>query len=441
MLTRKHQTIASGASAAFVGQLLSYGLALLGTLVVSRALGPAGRGEMAVAITAAGSFFAITHLSVDLSATYFFARRLLALRTIARVMSSLALLAGPVALLLQLAFFLAARDSVFGGIATAPILLAAATVPISIHLAWMLVLFQLGEHLSWSQTALVTSAALQLAGVITLALLGDLTVGTAVGVYAVQIGCSWVLHLIAGRSFLSLAPSRDRPVIREVARYALRLHPGYLFWFLLLRVDVLFVNGVLGTREAGLYAVAVIIAEVVLLLANPITAAVLPVQSMQETPAAAALTFKAVRLNLLLATALSLSLAATMWILIPLVFGASFTPAYTAVLSLLPGVVAMAGYRPLYNLLLRQDRAQRLTALSGAAFATNIVLNLMLLHPLGIVGAGVASSLSYIALTGCFVAWGLSAGKLTLRQALLPRRGDLESIRRQARLLLRRPAR
>lgn len=432
------QSIASGALASFLGQLATYGFALTGTLLVARALGPEGRGEMAVAITAATSFFAVSHLSIDLSATYFFARRLLSLDMIGRVMATVALVMAPVALLLQLGFFLATRDSVFAGVDSTAVLIAAATVPVTIHLVWLIALFQLGERLVRSQAASVTSAALQLTGVGILAVTNRLTLTTAMLLYAGNATCTWLLHVLWGRSFLSLKPTRNFSAVRAMAGYALRLHPGYLFWFLLLRADILLVNALLGTREAGLYSIAVIVAEMILLLSAPIAVAVLPVQSLHEGAAAASLTFKAVRFNLLLAACLALGFAVTMPFLIPLVFGPSFGSSYGAMLALLPGVVAMAGYRPLYNWLLKQGRPGRATAICAAAFGANLVLNLVLLPSLGTVGAGVASSLAYTGLTVTFLAWGLRVAGATLGEALRPRREDLDSIRRFARVLDRR---
>jgi len=431
--TGRKQSIASGAIVAFLGQLSSYTLAFTGTLLVSRALGPQGRGQMAVAITAATSFFAVSHLSVDLSATYMFARRRLELGTISRVMATLALIVAPIALLLQAGFFLGARDTVFEGVDPAAVLIAALTVPFAIHLVWLMVLFQLSERLLRSQIASVIAAALQLAGVGILAVTGRLTVVTALLLYAGNTVSAWLLHVIWGRRWLSLVPARDVSAIQRVVGYAIRLHPGYLFWFLLLRSDILLVNALLGTRQAGLYSIAVLVAEMILLLSAPIAVAVLPVQSLQDDAAAAALTFKAVRFNVFLAALLAGGFAVAMPLVIPLVFGPSFAPAYGAMLALLPGVVAMAGYRPLYNWLLREGRAATSTAICASAFLVNIALNVVLLPWLGIVGAGVASSLAYAGLTIGFLVWGLRVSGLTLRAALRPTLEDVESIRRLVR--------
>jgi len=417
---------------AFGGQLVIHGLALLGTLVVSRALGPTGRGEFAVALAAATSFAAVSFISLEFANTYFLAQKRLGLRTIARVATTAALLIAPAALLLQLGFFLGTRDTVFSGVGAVAVLVAALTVPVSVHLNWLIGLFQLGDRLVHSQAAMVAGAAAQFVGIVGLALVGRLTVVTALLLYALKVVVVWVLHLLWGSRFLSLRPSRDRSAVRRVMAYGLRLHPAFLLWFLLLRVDILLVNTVLGTRAAGLYSITVVVGEVILILATPVAAAVLPAQAAGDIGQSTALTFKAVRINCSLAAASALLFAATMWLLIPLVFGSGFAPAYGALLTLLPGIVCMAAYRPLYNWLLRDGRAGRMAAITGTAFAANVMLNLLLLPVVGIVGAGIASSVAYAGLAAALVAWGLRLSSLGVREALLPRREDLESFRRLA---------
>lgn len=435
MKEQPQQTIARGATTAFGAQLMSSAFALLGTLVVSRALGPDGRGQMAVALAASTSFWAMCQLSLEFSNTYFFAQKLADLRTIARLTSSAALLVAPVALALQLVFFVATRDSVFSGVETAAALIAAATVPISIHLNWLMNLYQLGARLVRSQLALVVGAALQFIGIIVLALLGQITVVSALLLYAANVIGAWLLHLVWGRSFLSITPVLEPSRIRRIMVYGLRLHPSFLFWFLLLRVDILLVNVLLSTVEAGLYSIATIVAETVLLLSLPIAAAVLPVQSAQGIQQAAGVTFKAVRFNCLLTASLSLTFAASMWLLIPMVFGEGFAPAYGPMLTLLPGMIAMGAYRPLYTWLVREQRARRLAAISGLAFVANVVLNIMLLPTLGTIGAGLASSLAYTGLTAALVVWGLRLGEVSARDALLFQRADVDTLRRHARLI------
>ncbi len=430
------RTIASTAAVAFAGQLLTHALALLGTLIISRALGPSGRGELAVALAAATSFAAVCFISLEFANTYFFAQKQLDLRAIARVATTAALLLAPAALLLQFVFFVGARDTVFAGVGTVAVLVAALTVPFSMHLNWLMGLFQLGSRLVRSQAAMAAGAAAQFIGAVVLALIGQLTVVTALLLYALKVAVAWLLHLVWGASFLTLRPSRDRSVVARVMTYGLRLHPAFLLWFLLLRVDILLVNAVLGTRAAGLYSITVVVAEVILILSTPLAAAVLPSQAAGDIGHSAALTFKAVRITCLLAAALSVIFAGTMWFLIPLVFGSEFAPAYDALLALLPGIVCMAAYRPLYNWLLRDGRAGRMTAITATAFAANVILNLLLLPLFGIVGAGIASFIAYAALAAALIAWGLRLGGLGVREALLPRREDVESFRRQARLAL-----
>lgn len=92
----------------------------------------------------------------------------------------------------------------------------------------------------------------------------------------------------------------------------------------------------------------------------------------------------------------------------------------------------MAVSQPLGNWLTRQGRPWVLTGMGVGAFLLNLALNVVLLPSLGLVGASIASSVAYAALTTAFVAWGLRITGLGLRDVLIPSAEDLATARRIA---------
>jgi O-antigen/teichoic acid export membrane protein len=94
---------------------------------------------------------------------------------------------------------------------------------------------------------------------------------------------------------------------------------------------------------------------------------------------------------------------------------------------LLPGVVALAAYRPLATALLRQGRPMVATAFGLAALVGNVVANSVLLPSIGLVGASLSSSITYLGLAIAYLAV-LRSAEVTWRD-LVPRWSDVRAVR------------
>jgi len=209
----------------------------------------------------------------------------------------------------------------------------------------------------------------------------------------------------------------------------MRLHLGLISFYLLLRFDVFLVSVYRDPADVGVYSVAVLFAELAWLLTAPLTQAIVPFQAELSAQGAAPLAFKAARFNVALALLLSAAFAATLWFLVPDLYGAQFADSYPAIVLLLPGIVAVSVVRPLTWVLTRLDRPLLYSTMFLAAFALNCALNMALIPALGINGASIASSIAYVALATASVAWALRAGRLGGGDGLLPTRADVATVR------------
>lgn len=80
---------------------------------------------------------------------------------------------------------------------------------------------------------------------------------------------------------------------------------------------------------------------------------------------------------------------------VPLYLGSTFTPSVTPLVLLLPGVVGFALARP--TLAINQGRRslRPLVLATGGCSLVNLVLNLLLIPPFGMIGAAIATSIGY----------------------------------------------
>lgn len=224
-------------------------------------------------------------------------------------------------------------------------------------------------------------------------------------------------------------PATTTPgAVNTLFRFGASMYLSNLMMTSLLRVDTYFVNSVLGTRSLGQYSAAVAVSE--LLLVVPTAVGVAHFQHMAgrdtgDPVASAALVF---RFSVVFALAGSFALSFLGYPAL-LVFGRDFLPALPAFYWLLPGITAMAAIFPLANFFNSQGRPSISLVCFATMVAANVVLNLLLLRPLGIVGASLASSITYVVAVGLFLAFFRRHTGRSLRELMVPRREDLVVIR------------
>ncbi len=422
------QTVASTAATALSGQVAVYALSFITSIIVTRALEATGRGQYYVPIIAATACVAVVNIGLESANTVFAARRRHTLAQLSRNASMLALIVGPLAVGAMVLLFAALESSAFRSISIEHYLIGVGTVPFALHLLWMANIFLLARQLARSQIALLAGAIVYLTGAVVLALMDKLGITEALLLYGASVFVPWLLHVRWSRFAAPVRPSFDPDLAKTVVGFGLRFHVGLIFSYLLLRSDVFFVNSYLGAAEVGIYSLAVLFAELAWLLTGPLVQATIPFQAEASHAASASLAFKAARFNFVLSISVSALFAATLWFVLPALYGEEFSAAYVPLLLLMPGIAAMAAARSLGLLLAREGRPLLYGVITFAAFAANCALNVVLLPKLGLAGASVASSVAYTGLTIALVLWGLRVGRLSPRVALLPQPGDWASV-------------
>jgi O-antigen/teichoic acid export membrane protein len=428
--TRPRQTIVSGTAAALGGQFTVYGLGFVASVLMTRAVGPSGRGAYYVATTATIMALALVHLSIEWSNTYFYAQRTFSLGQLASAAAAMALILGPLGVGILELFYLSTHDTIFRATGQLNFLIAALTLPFQLHTMWMANLFLLDKRLLRSQIGMVLGALAQTGGAVALFAIGSLDVRTILLLYAASALIPWAAMALWSRSFAPTRPRFTREITRAVTSYGARLHLGFVSYYMLLRSDVFLVGALLGTRYVGVYSVAVLFAELLWFVTNPLAQAIMPFQSERSVEDAAALTFRAARFNLLLGVLVSALFAATLWAVIPLIYGSGFSGSFFPLVLLLPGVTAMASARPLYNWLVRQGRPLTLSFICVAAFALNLILNVILLPLIGIAGAAIASSVAYLGLSVALQVWARRVAGGGVSEGLLLQAEDLRFLLR-----------
>ena len=230
--------------------------------------------------------------------------------------------------------------------------------------------------------------------------------------------------------------SWDRQGQRELLSYSAKSHPDLLFQQLILRSDYLFIGAMLGSTALGHYAMASAAAELLLIVPEAVTTPLMK-RLLQQDAGMDKITPLALRLTatVMLGACLGMALIGD-WLIITL-FGAAYHPAYPALLALLPGLLGLC-YASILRLdLLGKNRPGTVSLMMGVGAGLNLLLNIFLIPVWGIVGAALASSIAYLAVTVAMLVLYCRLSGVPLSQTLIILPSDVTPLRQ---MLLRRAA-
>jgi O-antigen/teichoic acid export membrane protein len=185
----------------------------------------------------------------------------------------------------------------------------------------------------------------------------------------------------------------SRAVARRVGRYGVRAQGASVSRLLSRRFDVLVLSLFAPAAVVGQYAIAQTLAELTLLVPQALGLALSPMIIRGE--AGVPLTQRLIRVNGTLALVVVVGLAATASWSVELAFGTSFEPAVVPLLILLPGAWMFACGDLVAHVLAARGRPGTASLLSGLQAVLTIGLDLALVPAHGIEGAAVASAISY----------------------------------------------
>lgn len=264
---------------------------------------------------------------------------------------------------------------------------------------FLLTLFRLDERARafFLTTILNVVAAIALTVVLVVGL-DEGARGLLLGSYAT--GAAFVLVLVAMQwRRLSLRP--DVPLLRRLFRFGLPTMPAEVSLYLLNFVDRLIIVRTLGLAEAGLYSLAVKFAQAVNVLVRGFQLAWPPLAYSIRDDEEARRTY---------ATVVTLFLAGCafvvtgMWLfsrwIVRALAAPEFFDAYEAIGLISTAVTLYALYLVLVVILGRTGRTEFNFPAAIGALVANVALNLALVPPLGIAGAGIALVASYLVALG-----------------------------------------
>jgi O-antigen/teichoic acid export membrane protein len=263
-----------------------------------------------------------------------------------------------------------------------------------------------------------------------------LTVAQAALLWAATQGLRALLLFLVGLQEGGIArPSRS--LLGESIVFGLRAWIGTLADSLNFRIDQILIALIASEATLGIYVVAVNVSEVLLYLPGATATALLPLVAGSREEHRLGRTLRAFRSGSLVTLGSVLVAALAVPPLLPLVFGTAFEASVNPFLLLLPGAIGAVAMAVFSNALV----ASSLPTLSSVgpmiSFVLGVTLDVVLIPHFGASGAAAAASAAFLAGGATALAIYRARVPFRLRDLALPRPGDLEVLQALAAPLLR----
>lgn len=393
-------------------------------ILLARALGPHGRGELTAILLWPLVLATVGSLGVSDSVTFHAARRTSPVGTLAATSAALAavqsvLLVGIGALVVPEAL------SGYGASTTRLAVLFLAVIPFNLVTLYLMGILNGLHRYSRFQTLRLVVIAVTVGGLIGLRFGGVLTVRGAVLVYLLANATTALIAGVLVRQTASLELRLSYKLARQLLAYGIKSHTSNVSGLLNERLDQLVISIFLAPVRLGLYVIAVTMTSITNLVGTSVSFVALSAVARLDTDEereAVARRYIAATVVLSALTTIPVLLF-TRW-LIEVLFGAAFGGATNVCRVLLLAAVALSTGRAVQAILKAINRPLDAGIAETLALVVTVAVLAVLLPGMGIMGAGLASLFAYVASTTFAVHRAARALKVSAVALLLPARGD-----------------
>ena len=409
----------------FVAQIVAFVLAFASTTVLARVLGPEGKGMVALIVLIPSMIALFGNLGLGTANVYLIGKKKHPLEEIVGNTTFLFLAITVLTGTAYCIFLPLIRDHVAKGADERLLLVALVILPAELSGTYLTsILLGLGKIGRLSVVRIVRSTTqflliLLLLVVWRLDILGGV-IATAVGMMCgAAIACAVVCRRARVR------PVVNKILVRNSIAFGLKAHTGNVLQFFNYRLDYFVVNHFLGAAGLGIYTISVGLAEFIWYIPNSIAYVLFPKNASLDAKTATLVTEQVSRHTLFITTIASLGLFMASKPLIILFFRSDFLSSLLPLWILLPGVVALSLSKVFCADLASRGRPQYGSFAAGISLVVTVVLDLLFIPRYGVVGAALASSLSYTASALIVMVYYLKISGSKIRDVLLVERADL----------------
>lgn len=381
----------------FISRLILVGLTALNVLILARFLGPKGQGVFTVIATFVTLLASIGTLGIGQANVYFIGQKRYTLKELFWNSMLVSLIMG--FLLIGIALFLYdIFPPAFKGADKELVLLYAWSIPLL--LGWgntNSLILGLLKFTAFNIISMIIGGLSAIGYIVFLSSSPDTKTAIIIAVIINVIGFILPIAYLAKEGGLGmLKPKCNITALVDCLKFGIKGHLGSVVDFMNFRTDRFLVNWFVGPAAVSFYSIAVTVGESIWHVSRSIAMVLFPkVSTSGDILSNAQTTAKSCRISFLSSFLIGIFLLVTGRWLIPLVFGAAFIESVPALNFLLPGIIIFSLTNIIASYLVGEGFPHYSTIIALISFVFNVAINLWLIPIIGIVGASIASTISY----------------------------------------------
>jgi len=412
----------------FLSNLLVFFLSIVNTLILSRVLGPAGKGVVDVANNFLSFAIIILGMGFASSNIFFLGKDK---KNANGIFGNNILIAILGMVVLVPFYFIQSRwqFKFLQGITNLQMLAILVTVPlITFKSAMINVLLGLQDIVEYNRINIVDKvlSLVLLAGFLLIA------VSPTAAIMSILVGtvliCVWQVYIF--RFGRGMTPKLDSSLLKAMLGYGLKAQTGNIIQRLNYRLDVFIVNYFLPIGQVGIYGIAVVLGETLWGVTGSMATLVFPIaSSATDKKEMSVFTNQITRVSFAIIITFSILIALFGKIFIILFFGPAFVAAAGALLWLLPGISIFSVSNILASYLAGVGLLEKNIYASIVSGIVTVILDIYLIPRIGINGASIATSVSYTVCTLMTIWFYIQYTQARWQDILILKRSDIAQIR------------
>ena len=429
---RNRVTFARNASITLATRAALILIGLVTSVIMARALGPAGRGLFSLAVVVSGMVFNATNLGVGAASGYYLGRKKTPVAELAGNLLSLSVAIGAAALAVSLAFSSVLVSRFLPSVPLWAVVVALFTVPFSGLLCNFQMLFRAkNDFRNFNVVEILQPGSYFVFFVLCLVFVPTHLFGASIAVFLVSNIIAGLGAVLLMRRCVQFGFRWDPAIVKGTLRFGVQQNVASFLDVLNYRFDMLLVNYFLDPAYVGFYSISLVIPEKLWNIPNVLSSVLHPrVANAGNENDANRETAQVSRITVLIIGMACIAILLLGRLLIRLLYSDRFLPAVTPMVILLPGILMISVAKVLTSALVARGYPRANLWAGLVAVASNVACNVVLIPRMQISGAALASTVSYTLYAVVIVSYFMRVTGARLGSLVAPTAGDARYLAR-----------
>lgn len=404
-----------------------FSISILTTLLTARLLGTAGKGVMSIGNNVISFGILIFGVGIEAASIYYVGKNNKDLNAAIGINT---VLAGCSVVLLSIVYAVNLRFNfkIFQGLNNYILIVVFLTVAVGLLKSGMLNnLLALQDFKRFNKINLLDKVMTFLILVVAIVLFKSPEAALAsysLAMISVLIVLFWVL-----RTRYNARAQIKNTLYKDFFKFGTKGQIGNIISMLNYRVDIFLITYFLDVKAVGIYSVAVALGETMWQIPGSISTVVYPMTTNSKDKLGMRFFIsKVTRITLFIVAVGAVVLLFISEPLIVFLMGADFRESSEVLIWLIPGICIFSASKVLANYITGLGHIEKNIIASSTAAVLNIILNVIFIPHMGILGAALATSVSYTVFTVIAIYFFVKLTEVPVRDVLIVKREDFQEL-------------